>query len=135
MPEEPSERLRALCLALPEAREKQAWDHPTYRVRDKIFAMEARGDGRLSLWCKAPPGSQLVLTGADPERFFVPPYVGPKGWVGMRLDRDPDWDEVRALVTRSYRLIAPKRLAALVPEPDRRCGEDTPQAREATDDD
>jgi len=58
--------------------------------------------------------SQMVLVGADPDRFFVPPYVGHKGWVGMRLDDDPDWDEVGALVRRSYKLIAPKRLAAQV---------------------
>jgi predicted DNA-binding protein (MmcQ/YjbR family) len=56
----------------------------------------------------------MVLVGADSERFFVPPYVGHKGWVGMRLDRNPNWDEVAALVRRSYRLIAPKRLAAMV---------------------
>lgn len=112
---EEGERLRTLCLALPEALEKQAWGAPTYRIRDRIFAMERSGGGRLSVWCKAPPGSQVVLTGADPDRFFVPPYVGPKGWVGMRLDSDPDWSEVSALVARSYRLIAPKRLSALVP--------------------
>jgi hypothetical protein len=73
------DRLRAICLALPEAAEKEAWGDSTFRVRDKIFAMEKRGDERPSLWCKAPPGSQMVLVGADPSRFFVPPYVGPKG--------------------------------------------------------
>jgi predicted DNA-binding protein (MmcQ/YjbR family) len=114
MPKRPIDRLRAICLALPEAIETEAWGDPTFRVRNKIFAMEKRGDGRISVWCKAPPGSQMVLVGADPERFFVPPYVGPKGWVGMRLDCKPDWDEVAAVVKRSYRLIAPKRLAALV---------------------
>jgi len=108
-----TERLRAICLALPEATEKQTWGDPTFRVRERIFAMEKRGDGRVSLWCKAPPGIQEVLVGADPARFFVPPYVGPKGWIGMRLDGAPDWEEVAALVRRSYRLIAPKRLAAL----------------------
>ena len=112
--EQPTHRLRAICLALPEASEKEAWGDPTFRVRGKIFAMEKRGDGRISLWCKAPPGSQMVLVGADPDRFFVPPYVGHKGWVGMRLDSAPDWVEVAALVRRSYRLIAPKRLAALI---------------------
>jgi predicted DNA-binding protein (MmcQ/YjbR family) len=110
----PSERLRAICLALPETSEKEAWGDPTFRVRERIFAMEKRGDGRISVWCKAPPGSQTVLVGADPERFFVPPYVGHKGWVGMRLDDAPDWAEVATLVSRSYRLIAPKRLAALL---------------------
>ena len=111
---QPIDRLRAICLALPEASEKEAWGEPTFRVRDRIFAMVKVGDGRVSGWCKAPPGSQQVLVGADPETFFVPPYVGHKGWVGVRLDSRPDWDEVAALVRRSYRLIAPKRLAALV---------------------
>ncbi len=120
MPKRPTERLRAICLALPEAEEKEAWGDPTFRVRDKIFAMEKRGDGRVSVWCKAPPGSQTILVGADPEQFFVPPYVGHKGWVGVRLDNQPDWDEVAEVVRRSYRLIAPKRLAAAVDHsPDR----------------
>jgi predicted DNA-binding protein (MmcQ/YjbR family) len=110
----PIDRLRAICLALPEAAEGEAWGDPTFRVRGKIFAMEKRGDGRVSVWCKAPPGSQMVLVGADPDRFFVPPYVGHKGWIGMRLDTDPDWNEVAEVVKRSYRLVAPKRLAALV---------------------
>jgi hypothetical protein len=114
MPEEPSDRLRVICLGLPEAEERETWGAPTFRVRDRIFAMERRGDGRVSLWCKAPMGSQTILIGADPERFFVPPYVGHKGWVGMRLDSAPDWGEVAALVKRSYRLTAPKRLAVLV---------------------
>ncbi len=112
-----TERLRAICLALPEATEKEAWGDPTFRIRDKIFAMEKRGDGRVSIWCKAAPGSQQVLVGADPARFFVPPYVGHKGWVGMRLDDEPDWAEVAIVVRRSYRLVAPKKLAALVEDP------------------
>ncbi|HXZ02837.1 MAG TPA: MmcQ/YjbR family DNA-binding protein [Stellaceae bacterium] len=112
--EDPAERLRAICLALPEAAEVAMKRGPTYRINDKIFAMDRRGDGRVSVWCKAPAGSQAILVGADPRRFFVPPYVGPKGWVGMRLDDGPDWDEVAALIRRSYRLIAPKRLAACV---------------------
>jgi hypothetical protein len=114
MAKTPIDRLRAICLALPEAAEKEAWGDPTFRVRDRIFAMEKRGDGRISTWCKVPEGSQHVLVNADPETFFVPPYVGHKGWVGMRLDRKPDWNEVAILVRRSYRLIAPKKLAAQV---------------------
>ncbi len=106
-----TERLRAVCLALPEAAEKEAWGDPTWRVRGRIFAMEKRGDGRVSVWCKAPHGSQEVLVGADPARFFVPPYVGAKGWIGIRLDDEPDWAEVAGLIRRSYRLIAPQRLA------------------------
>jgi len=109
----PEARLRAICLALPEAVEQAAWGDPTFRVRERIFAMMKRGDGRPSLWCKAPEGGQQHLVGADPARFFVPPYVGHKGWIGMRLDADPDWGEVAEVVRRSYRLIAPKRLAAL----------------------
>lgn len=111
-------RLRSICLALPEATEKEAWGDPTFRVRDKIFAMEKRGDGRVSVWCKAAPGGQAILVGADPELFFVPPYVGSKGWIGMRLDAKPDWDEVATIVRRSYRLTAPKRLAAQIGEID-----------------
>src|SRR5947209_19844935 len=70
------DRLRAICLALPEAREKEAWGDPTFRVRDRIFAMYKIGDGRKSLWCKAPRGSQEILVNADPRTFYVPPYVG-----------------------------------------------------------
>lgn len=114
MPSRSTDHLRRICLALPEAREKEAWGDPTFRVRDKIFAMEKRGDGRISVWLKAPEGSQTILVGADPERYFVPPYVGHKGWVGVRLDTDPDWEQVTALVRRSYKLIAPKRLVAQI---------------------
>ena len=82
---------------------------PTYRIANKIFAMERPQDDTVAVWCKAPPGSQAILVGADPARFFVPPYVGPKGWIGIRLDARVDWKEVATLVERSYRLIAPKR--------------------------
>ena len=110
----PIDRLRTLCLSLPEAAEKEAWGDPTFRIRDKIFAMVKRGDGRLSVWYKAPEGAQEILIEAAPAQFFRPPYVGPKGWVGMRLDDNPDWSEVAAQIERSYRLIAPKRVAALL---------------------
>ncbi len=113
MPDDPAcRRLRAICLALPEAVERETWGDPTCRVCEKIFALEKRGDGRVAVWCKAPPGGRAVLVGADPTRLFVPPYVGGKGWVGMRLDRGPNWAEIALLVRRSYRLVAPKRLAA-----------------------
>src|SRR5689334_22548888 len=104
------DRLRAICLVLPEAVERETWQVPTFRVREKIFAMSVGRDGRPAIWCKAPPGSQAILVGADPGRFFVPPYVGPKGWVGMHLDRRVSWREVTGLVRRSYCLTAPKRL-------------------------
>ncbi|MGE0225005.1 MAG: MmcQ/YjbR family DNA-binding protein [Acetobacteraceae bacterium] len=107
--------LRAICLALPEAAEKETWDAPTFRVRDKIFAMVHDYQGAPSVWCKAPPGAQVILVNAAAERFFVPPYVGHKGWIGIRLDSGVDWNEMAHLITRSYRMTAPKRLAARVP--------------------
>ena len=112
-PHDPLDRLREICLALPEAIE-EAWGDPTFRVRDKIFAQYKVGDGRMSVWCKAPPGAQGVLVGSDPQRFFVPPYVGHIGWVGVRLDVEIDWDDVADLVEESYRMTAPKRLLALL---------------------
>jgi hypothetical protein len=105
--------LRRICPALPEAVEKETWEIPTFRIRDKIFAM-AHDPG--TVWCKAPRGAQEILVGAAPERFFIPPYVGHRGWIGFRLDPDTDWTEVEALIRRSYRMTAPKRLAVLVPE-------------------
>ena len=114
MTDDALERLRALCLALPEATEKEAWGDPTFRVRDKIFAMPKVGDGRVSLWCKAPPDVQGMLVGSAPERFFVPPYVGHNGWTGVRLDGVVDWDEIADLVEESYRMTAPKRLLPLL---------------------
>jgi predicted DNA-binding protein (MmcQ/YjbR family) len=109
------DRLRKLCLALPEAEEKEAWGDPTFRVRDKIFAMHKVGDGRSSLWCKADPEARDALVDGAPEKYYVPPYVGPKGWIGVRLDAAGiDWKQVAALVERSYVLVAPKRLGAQI---------------------
>jgi hypothetical protein len=114
------ERVRRICLAFPEAREKEAWGDPTWRVRDKIFVMQ-KGNyhaARPSLWMKAPEGMQGVLVEAAPERFFVPPYVGKNGWIGLWMDTDAvDWEELTALARDSYRLTAPKKLAALVLSP------------------
>ncbi len=111
---DPFARLQAHCLSLPEAAEQETWDAPTFRVRNKIFAMTRDNDGRVSVWCKARPGIQEMLIGADAGRFFKPPYVGPKGWIGIHLDDDTDWDEVDDLVEESYRMTAPKRLSALL---------------------
>ena len=104
-------RLQKICLALPEAEERETWDIPTFRVCDKIFCMQSEHDERRALTCKAPPGSQAVLVGADPKRFYVPPYIGHKGWIGMWLDKGVDWREVGEIVKRSYRMTAPKKLA------------------------
>ncbi len=109
---DPVERLRALCLALPEAVEKPFGGHtsPSFRVGDKLFVMV--GEDRTSMTCKGAPGVQQELVAAEPDRFFVPAYVGHKGWVGARLDVDQDWDEIADLVTDSWRRTAPKRLVA-----------------------
>jgi hypothetical protein len=114
-------RLRKLCLALPEAHEVEAWGEPTFRVRNKLFAMYAsadshHGDGRPAVWCKAAPTNQALMVSAAPKRFFVPPYVGPSGWVGVWLDREVDWAELGDLVRDAYGLVAPKRLRALLEE-------------------
>jgi hypothetical protein len=106
--------LRRLCLRLPDAVEIEAWGDPTYRIRNKIFAME-KGAG-TEVWLKGSPGAQEALVGSDPDCFFVPPYVGHKGWIGARLAMIEDWDELAGLIEESYRLIAPKRLAALLDE-------------------
>jgi hypothetical protein len=114
-PSEILKEVRAICLSLPETSEKEAWSAPTFRVRKKMFAMflnDHHGDGRIALWLDAPPGDQELLVAADPVRFFVPPYQGPFGWIGVRLDRNPDWDEVRELVVDAYRTSAPKTVLA-----------------------
>lgn len=103
---------QAICLKLPEAVEKETWGEQTFRVRDKIFAVFSASEARAS--CKAPAGVQQILVGADPARFYVPPYVGHKGWIGIRLDEHADWTEIESLVIRSYRMTAPKKLAALL---------------------
>jgi predicted DNA-binding protein (MmcQ/YjbR family) len=112
--------LRRLCLALPEAFELETWDHPTFRVgggRGRIFCTAA-ADG-TSLTVKADPAEREALL-AQGDPFFVPPYVGAKGWVGIRADdARVDWDEIAELITTSYCLIAPRRLAAGVTSPPR----------------
>lgn len=107
-------RVREVCLSLPEVTEKPFGGHtaPSFRVRDKLFVMTSE-DG-LSMTFKAGPGVQEALVAESPERFFVPKYVGSKGWVGARLDVDHDWDEMAELIEDSYRLIAPKRLVDLL---------------------
>ena len=111
---QPLDRLREICLALPEAAEKETWGEATFRVRDKIFAVAGVEEGRASMSCKAPPGVQEMLVGADPKRFYRPPYVGHRGWVGVHLDARTDWDQVADLVEESYRMTAPKKVAALL---------------------
>lgn len=114
---DPLDRLRALCLALPEAHEAEAWGAPTFRVRNRLFAMYAsaathHGAGRPAVWIKASPANQGLVIAAAPARYFVPPYVGVKGWVGAWLDGAPAWGDLADLLADAYRQTAPKRLAA-----------------------
>ena len=113
----PVDRLRAICLALPETAEKVAWGEPTWRVGGKLFAQldnHHHGADHLAVWMPAPLGEQESLIFLDSERFFRPPYVGQRGWVGARIDRRPDWSLVTALVKQAYREVAPPRLRAAV---------------------
>lgn len=120
MPPRPITRVRKLCLAFPEAHEVEAWGEPTFRVRNKLFAMFAsaenhHGAGRPGVWIKAASENQAAMINGDPDRYFKPPYVGPSGWIGMWLDHSPDWDLLRDLLADGYRRAAPKKLAMLVP--------------------
>jgi hypothetical protein len=110
------QRLRELCLALPDAFEKEAWGECTFRVTGgSMFAMtdsHHHGSEHIAVWVKASPTVQEILVHADAKRFFVPPYVGPKGWVGVRLDYKVDWNELAEILRDGYLLSAPKRLRA-----------------------
>jgi hypothetical protein len=116
---DPLPRLRALCLALPEVTEKVSHGEPTWFVRKTFVTFADRHhDDRLAFWCAAPPGVQEELVAADPARFFRPPYVGGRGWLGVYLDvPDVDWTEIEEIVTDAYRQVAPKRLASRLDEP------------------
>jgi hypothetical protein len=113
MNEDPLETLRRLCMALPEATERLSHGEPTWFVRGrKTFVMYAdhHHDDRLAFWCAAPVGAQQALTASEPERFFAPPYVGHRGWMGMWLDVPVDWGEIEDLIVDAYRVVAPRRL-------------------------
>lgn len=103
------DRLRAICLALPDVTEVEAWAEPTWRVSGRIFAMGDtfhHGSAHLSVHLAAPSGAQAALVDADGARFFRPPYTGSKGWIGVVLDTDPDWDMVASLVATAHEVIA-----------------------------
>ena len=111
-PRNPLDRLRKICLALPGATEKLSHGEPTW-FAGKVFCMfcnDHHGDGIVGFWAPAAPGVQEAMIEDDPSRFYRPKYVGPSGWIGVRLDVDPDWDEIAAIVTEAFRLVAPKRL-------------------------
>ena len=109
-------RLRAICLALPGVTEKIAWGEPTWRA-GKIFAQldtHHHGAAHVAVWLPARPGVQEDLAAEDPVHYFRPPYVGVKGWIGVRIDNKPDWTAVASLVADAYREVAPPRLRAAV---------------------
>jgi hypothetical protein len=113
--DDPLPRLRALCMALPETTERPSHGEPTWFVRGKsVFVTYANNhhDDRVGFWCAAPPGVQAELVAAEPARFFRPPYVGHRGWLGVYLDVPVDWAEIAEIVLDAYRVIAPKRLVA-----------------------
>jgi hypothetical protein len=107
-------RIREICLGLPETSERLSHGAPTFFVRGKrAFVMvltNFHGDGRFAVWCAAADGMQKMLVEADPERFFVPPYVGHRGWLGVRLDRGLDWDEFAGIAEDAYAEVAPRKL-------------------------
>ena len=111
----PLERVRAACLAMPEVTERPSHGSPAWFVRGKrcfvMYLDDHHGDGRLALWCAAPDGMQQALVSGDPESYFVPPYVGHRGWIGVRLDRSLPWDEIAGAIEDAWLEVAPKRLA------------------------
>jgi hypothetical protein len=108
------ERLRKIRLGLPETTERLSHGAPSFFVRGKkCFVMlldDHHGDGRFAVWCAAPPGNQELLVLADPERFFLPPYVGHRGWLGVMLHGKVDWDELAGVVEDAFAAVAPKKL-------------------------
>jgi hypothetical protein len=111
-------RLRKLCLELPETSERLSHGAPTFFVREKkAFLMvltNHHGDGRFAIWCAAPEGVQGMLVDADPAKFFVPPYVGHCGWLGVSLDGDLDWNELAGIAEDAYAEVAPSTLVEAV---------------------
>ena len=111
----PLARLRKIIAAWPETDERISHGSPTFWGGKKTFASfhdNHHGDGRVAVWVKTTPVLQADLVETDPDIYFVPPYVGPSGWVGMRLDRDVDWEEVADVLEDGYRMVAPKRALA-----------------------
>ena len=112
---DPYGRIRAICSALPEVLERESHGEATWFVGKRVFVTSAdrHHDDRRAVWIAAAEGVQETLIEADPTRFFPPPYVGVRGWIGVYLDVTVNWDELQALLVDAYRLIAPRRLAEL----------------------
>lgn len=108
-------KLREVCMSLPDATERMSHGAPCWFVgKGKQFVAYAdhHHGARLAFWCAAPAGAQEALVSAEPERFFRPPYVGPRGWLGVYLDVPLDWDEIAGIVEEAYRTVAPPKAAA-----------------------
>jgi hypothetical protein len=111
----PLDRLRKLCIEYPETTERLSHGEPTWFVRDKktfVMFADRHHDDRVAFWCAAPPGAQETLVATDPQRYFRPPYVGHRGWLGVYLDVPVDWTAVADIVDDAYRAVAPKKLIA-----------------------
>ena len=130
------EAVRAVCLSLPEAEEKPSHGSPDFRVRGKSFAsfvVNHHGDGRVALWLNAPPGAQQAYCEAEPKHFFVPPYVGPRGWLGVHLDKGLSWKRIAELVREAYEKVAPPALIDAVGKTLVIAGKVTPLSAEQKD--
>jgi hypothetical protein len=107
-------RIRDLCLSLPETSERLSHGHPTFFIRGKktfvMYLDDHHGDGRLAIWCAAPQGMQHMLVEGEPDHYFVPPYVGHRGWLGVHLNRGLDWNEIAGAIEDAYATVAPEKL-------------------------
>jgi hypothetical protein len=112
--------LRKLCLELPEVEERPSHGAPAFFVRGKrpfvMVLQDHHGDGRFAIWCAAGEGVQQMLVDGNPEQYFVPPYVGHRGWLGVRLDRGLEWDEIAGIVEDAFAEIAPATLVEAAAE-------------------
>lgn len=115
MCDDPLPGVRSLCLALPEVTERLSHGQPTWFIRGKtsfVMYSDHLHGGPLSFWCAAPPGAQDVLVAGAPDRYYIPPYVGGRGWLGVRLDVPLDWAEIGGVISDAYRTVAPQSLLA-----------------------
>jgi hypothetical protein len=121
--EEALARVREICLGLPGTSERASHGSPAFFIDGSrsfvMFLENHHGDGRLAVWCAAPRGAQSLLVAAAPERYFVPPYVGHRGWIGLRLDRDAEWDEIAGVIEDAWLARAPRRHLAALERDDR----------------
>ena len=118
MTDDPLTVVRRICLGLPETSERLSHGAPTFFIREKKTFVtvhdDHHGDGRKAIWCAAPPGVQEQMVEAEPDRYFRPPYVGHRGWLGLRLDVDRDDEELAEVIADAYRCVAPKTLVKLL---------------------